>query len=94
MFECTITLEESKNKDIAEANINALGWQAMIIYGDLELGRGVRVYARKRFNKAKLSSEVRRHMTETAMVLTQMGFNVVRQEIKLVLYDTENESNG
>lgn len=89
-WECHITLglHPVSSKDLVEA----LGWKFSCIDGDPQLGSGAREYATRNASSVSDFETVKTHMNYTADVLKRTGgFNVIRQKIELVMYDTKGK---
>jgi hypothetical protein len=88
-YECHITL--GLHPVSAKGLIEALGWKYSMIEGDPVLGTGYREYATRiasvKVNEAVVIAE----MDYIASVLAHRGFNVLRQKIELVIYDTKGK---
>jgi hypothetical protein len=86
-YECHITL--GLHPISAQPLIEALGWKYSCIEGDPVLGTGYHEYATRHASTRVGESRIIAEMSYIAGVLAHAGFNVVRQKVELVIYDTK-----
>lgn len=87
-YECHITMEVGPKT--SKYAVELMGWKFSQIDGDPSLGDGPREYATIHASpNADLIHTVVPRMQKTAEFLKWLGFNVVRQKVELVMYDTK-----
>lgn len=84
-YEIHITM--SQTHSALEAVLN-LKWKYSTICGDPDLGEDVFQYATKHLPAKYTIAEVQGLMHTTGNQLIELGHNVVRQKIELVVYDS------
>lgn len=89
-YECHITL--GLHPVSAKRLIEALGWKYSMIEGDPVLGTGYHEYATRHASAKCPESTIIAEMDYIAGVLAHMGFNVLRQKVELVVYDTKGRN--
>lgn len=93
MYECHITIElpDSVFITLLEKKILENGWKFSKIDGDPIFGKGIKCYATQHFNSSKNVNKVLEEMNNVAEHLDILGFNVIREKIELIIYDTKNK---
>lgn len=92
MYECHITIKDYKNgivNKLLEETIKEWGWKFSQIEGDPVLGKGLKCYATQHFAGTRNVDEVISIMRNVAYDLELAGFDVVRQKVELIVYDTK-----
>lgn len=84
-YECHITI--LGDKEIAMPIVMAIGWTFSCIDGDPDLGKGVKCYATKHFNRRLSSHTVKSILVTASEYLRLFNINVIREKIELVIYD-------
>ena len=89
-YECHITLEhEPQGHRTLQSVIEEMCWKFSAIDGDPVLGRGTKCYATKHY-PARMDQEVIKwKVQDAADELRQKGFQVVREKVELVLWDSK-----
>lgn len=73
--------------DEVRSYVERLGWKFSAIDGDPVLGKGVKCYATRQFKGTLNPNTVLLNLTASADRIHELGFNVVRRKIELVIYD-------
>lgn len=84
-FECHVTM--LGNPDTIRPEVENRKWKFSVIDGDPVLGDGLKCYATKLFNRRNGQEAVQAELFSIAKDLTNLGFNVLRRKIELVIYD-------
>lgn len=90
-YECHITLE-STDKDKTRKAVEVLGWKFSAIDGDPVLGAGVKCYATRHYNHRHQSVSIVSIVNHTASLLHEMGEEITRRKVELVIYDSRSVS--
>lgn len=84
-YECHITLKSRRaDKEDLEEITN---WKFSIIDGDPVLGDGVKSYLTKQYSTKLDLTEVTDFLLATSHLVQNLGFEVIREKIELVVYD-------
>lgn len=85
-YECHITIKGDPCKIFS--SIEKAGWKYSAIDGDPDLGKGVKCYATKQFNKRLSIDNIILKLKATADLIKELsGAKILRKKIELVIYD-------
>jgi hypothetical protein len=84
-FECHVTM--LGDPKVIRPEVEQRKWKFSVIDGDPVLGEGVKCYATRLFNKRLGQEVVQKQLLEIADELSNIGFNVLRRKVELVIFD-------
>lgn len=91
-YECHITIKPgTTDKEIIHRAVEHYGWKFSSIDGDPTLGKEVFCYATQHFPMRYKVKYVIGSMNTVADALTNGGFEIVRQKVELIVYDTKGQ---
>lgn len=85
-YECHITLM-AEHTDLIKNVVETLKWKFSVIDGDPVLGKGIKCYATRLFNRRNAQDAVQQELFNVAATLSELGFAVLRRKIELVIFD-------
>jgi hypothetical protein len=87
-FECHVTMVG--DAALIRPEVVKRKWKFSVIDGDPVLGDGIKCYATRLYNRNKGQETVQAELFEIAEQLQELGFNVLRRKIELVIYDDKS----
>lgn len=89
-YEVHITMQGKK--DVIEPAVLKLGWKYSAIDGDIVMGDGVKCYATMHYSTIHTKEWVKDELIKAALAMHDLGIEVLRQKIELVIYDTKQKA--
>ncbi len=87
-YECHVAM--LGNPAEIRSHVEKLGWKFSAIDGDPVLGGGVKCYATMLYSKLFNQDVIVNRTKNLAKTLENLGFNVLRRKVELVVFDDRN----